>query len=207
MVKRQSRLLFIVVLAAMLTGCATAGPSHPVSERQRSEIRTSILRHDWAKVERAYPNADPPRVRFVRTVPDHDRPTVLVRCLRLNGIHSTWVDNGLPYSPNVSPLDFARLSFTCSAQYPSESQVVSYLSSSQRKELFEYRRDTVRTCLLSIGMPSPRPPPRAAQPTEGIEPPSWHPYQVVWQRGLAPGPLSFLEQRCPPIPRWLDLAG
>ncbi|MCU1585174.1 MAG: hypothetical protein JWM49_1730 [Microbacteriaceae bacterium] len=207
MVKRQIRLLVSVVLAAMLTGCATAGPSDPVGERQRSQIRISILRHDWAKFERAYPTADPPPVRFMRPVPDHDRPTVLVGCLRLNGIHSTWVDNGLPYSPNVRPLEFARLTFTCSAQYPSESQVVSYLSSSQREELFEYRRDTVRTCLLSIGMPSPRPPPGAARPTEGIELPSWHPYQRVWQRGLAPGPLSFLEQRCPPIPLWLDLAG
>jgi hypothetical protein len=194
-------------MVATLAGCATAYPPDPVAERQRSQIRTSILRDSWAEVVRAYPDADPPPVPFMRTVTDEDRPMLLVACLRRNGVHSTWLDNGLRYSSTFRPREFARLSFVCSTQYPAESEVISYLSFAQRTELFKYRRDIVHTCLLSIGVPSPDPPPRAVRPTDQIELQSWNPYRYVWRSGLSPGSLSFLEQRCPPIPAWLDLAG
>jgi hypothetical protein len=199
-------LLSTVVIGATITGCVITDLPDPVGDHQRAQIRVSILRDAWARVASVYPDADPPPVPFMHTVTDHDRPAILVACLSRNGIHSIWLDNGQRYNPDVRAADYARLSFACSARYPAESQVISYLTASQKGTLFRYRRDFVRSCLLSIGLPSPDPPP-GAKPTDGTGLPSWNPYRYVWQRRLAPGrPLSFLEQRCPPTPAWLDLA-
>jgi hypothetical protein len=200
-------LLVTAAIGVTLAGCTTADPPDPVGERQRSQIRASILRDNWAEVLREFPGVDPPLVPFMRTVTDHDRPIVLVACLRRNGIHSTWLDDGTRYSLSFGPREFARRSVACSVQYPAESEVISHLAFPQRAALFKYRRDTVHSCLLSIGMPSPAPPPGAARPTDRIGLLNWNPYRDVWRSGLSPGALSFLEQRCPPIPIWLDLAG
>jgi hypothetical protein len=208
-VKRDLLITNLLALAIGVTpaGCTAAGPSDPVGDNQRSQIRESILRDDWARIARANPNAHPPAVPFMHTVTDYDRPAILVECLRRKGVNSAWLEDGIRFNPYVGPLEFERLSFGCSARYPSESEVVPYLLSSQRAQLFRYRRDMVRTCLLSVGVRSPAPPSGSAQPTNGTRLSSWNPYQDVWKRGLNPGPLSYLEQRCPPIPPWLDLSG
>jgi hypothetical protein len=60
---------------------------------------------------------------------------------------------------------------------------------------------------LLAGAPSSTPPTRFAFVSSAFENPSWHPFQVVWESGLPDPRVRYLEQRCPPIPPWLDLHG
>ncbi len=198
------------VLAAvgLLAGCTagtTPGRASPISEQQRTTIRTAIVDGLWAQVAAEYPEAIRPRVTVASTVPDHNWAPVIVRCLKSAGIVA-YVVKGVPIygSAGQSQLEVAVRYYSCEASHPSESQVAAYFTPALSTALYDYYLRVVRPCLLTAGAPSPASPDRsAAASLAGLA--GWNPYQVIWTSNMPRRTQSYLESRCPPTPVWLDL--
>lgn len=205
---RGLAVLALAASALLLAGCAGPALESPLSQKTRALIRTSILDQKWSELTKDYPEALRPAVLVVHTLVDHDWPSAIVKCLRDSGFTATATDNGYRYSSSFgqSPLEFAVAGYVCSASYPVESEVKSYLTDSQKEALYNYQRNWLRPCLLAAGAPTAAPPDRqSADSVAGLA--GWSPYQVLWQSGISPGALGYFEHRCPPLPTWLDLAG
>jgi hypothetical protein len=204
------RVLAVIVACACVAltgGCALTPTTDPMGARQRSQIRESVLENRWSDVRKAFPDALRPTVSTMHTVTDHDRAEVILDCLRRSGIPATPTDNGFRYNSSLgqSQLEFVETSYACSASFPAESEVVSYLIGPQRMALSDYKRNVVRPCLLSAGVASPAPPEAgSARPALGSS--QWSPYRSVWSSNPSAGTLAYLERRCPPLPAWLDLS-
>ena len=192
----------------MLSGCVSVnGESGAVvfTDRQRASIRTTILDTKWSAVAAEYPEAIRPEVAMMVTVPDHDWPEAMVECLRVAGIVAHVVDGKAIYgSAGQTPLEVSVGFYSCEAGHPAESQVASYFTSAQSAALYDYHLRVVRPCLLSAGAPSPASPDRsAAVALAGLA--GWNPYQVIWTSAISAQTRTYLEQRCPPTPTWLNL--
>ena len=181
-----------------------SGAAH-FSARERASIRTAILDSKWSQVVGEYPEAIRPTVTMALTVPDHEWASVMVQCLKSGGI-SAYIVNGSPTygSAGQTPLEVAVRYYLCEAGHPSESQVASHFSPAQAAALYDYYLRVVRPCLLSAGAPSPASPDRSAVASlAGLA--GWNPYQVIWTSSMSARTETYLEQRCPPIPAWLNL--
>jgi hypothetical protein len=188
-----------------LSGCVQA-TRPPISNGQRAAIRSAILNLTWAEVAKQYPEAIRPRVSMGRTVPDHEWNDVVVECLRSDGIVARVSHGKVLYSSGEGqlPVEVAVIFYHCQASHPSQSQVTWFLDDTQASALYDYYFDMVRPCLLSAGVSSQPSPPRA-RATGAAALDGWNPYQLVWTSGVAPEVLKYLEQRCPPVPAWLNL--
>jgi hypothetical protein len=203
-----SAVVAALAVAILLSGCvqSSAGAdASPLSALQRAIIRNSILDSKWSQVAADYPEAIRPAVTMSPTVADHDWAPAIVKCLRSGGIMAH-TENGEPIygSAGQSPLEVAVLYYSCGAGHPSESQVASHLTRAQSSALYDYYLRVVRPCLLTAGAPTPASPDRSAVASiAGLA--GWNPYQVIWTSAMPATTQTYLEQRCPPTPAWLNL--
>lgn len=192
----------------MLAGCAAAPAVDPLGAGRRAQIRQAILDAHWAGVVRDYPDGLRPTVPTVRPVTDHDQPAVFFACMRASGVPASPTDNGFRYNSSLgqSLLEFEAVRYVCEASSPSESEVVSYLSGTSRAALFDYQSKVVRPCLLSVGAKSPAPPDGGPAYYLSAALAAWNPYMEILAAKPRSSTVAYLEQRCPPIPAWLDLS-
>ena len=214
MVRLRSTVVIVGVIAAVvlgttvLSGCVRVtsdSGSAPFTASQRASVRTMILDSKWSQVAGEYPEAIRPKVTMAPTVPDHGWASAIVQCLKSGGIVA-YIVNGVPTygSAGQTPLEVAVRYYLCEAGHPSESQVASYFTPAQSAALYDYYLRVVRPCLMSAGAPSPASPDRSAVVSlAGLA--GWNPYQVIWTSSIPARTESYLEQRCPPIPAWLNL--
>jgi hypothetical protein len=206
----RGTLVATAILAGMLllTGCAAASTLDPLGPQRREQIRQAILDAHWADVVRDYPDGLRPEVPTMRPVTDYDQPAVFFACMRASGIPASPTDNGFRYNSSLgqSLLEFEAVRYVCSASSPTESEVTSYLSGSSRAALFDYQRTVVRPCLLSAGAKSPPPPDGGPAYYLSAALTTWSPYMDILRAKPRSSAVAYLEQRCPPLPRWLDLS-
>jgi hypothetical protein len=198
-----------VALAAsvlLLAGCAGGPAGSPISQAERESIRTDILDARWQPVADQYPEALRPRVVIAPTVPDHDWPAAVIGCLHRLGFVAVQSVGGVEYrnGRGKTPLEYAVALYSCEGSHPAESAVAARLGPRQSASLYGYYLNVVRPCLLLAGAPSPASPDRSAvESLAGLA--GWNPYQVIWTSGIPASRLDYLEQRCPPVPVWLNL--
>lgn len=72
--------------------------------------------------------------------------------------------------------------------------------------LYRYYVGTVRPCLLVSGVPSEAPPTRSTFLLSVPARNSWNPYRLAWNSVMPASRLAFIQQLCPPLPGWMDLA-
>lgn len=198
-----------VLIGVVCAGGGLLAAGSPLSARERTHIRTALLESEWADVESQYPEAIRPPVQMSATVPDQVSSRPLVSCLSERGIEAFGSDGSITYgsSNGQTPLEVAVAFYSCRAGNPTTSQVSRYLDDLESYALHNYYVDSVRPCLLAAGAHSelPRISP-AAQTLSGLPAASsWNPYSEVWASDPSPAALGFLEQRCPPVPAWLNL--
>ncbi|MHC5796732.1 hypothetical protein ACVXZ4_11290 [Lacisediminihabitans sp. FW035] len=155
-----------------------------------------------------FPDARRPGVIVVRTVHDGDWQALIIACLRSEGF-TVFVDGRyfqFGTTPDRSPEDFAIVTYQCLSRYPTADEVMHYLDRDRLYALYRYYASTVRPCLLVAGADSARPPTRFAFVLSALSRNSWNPYRLAWDSAMPAARLAFLEQLCPPIPGWLDLA-
>lgn len=193
----------------LLAGCAGAPMPDPLGPQRRQQIRQAILDAYWAPVVADFPDALRPAVLTMKPVSDNDQPAVVLACLRSSGIPASPTDNGFRYTSSLgqSQLEFAAVRYVCSASLPSESEVESYLSGSSRAALFDYQRTIVRPCLLAAGAVSPAPPDGGPAYYLSAALAAWSPFMQILASKPRAGTVTYLENRCPPLPSWLQLAG
>lgn len=205
----RSTLAAIAIVAGlfMLAGCAQAPAVDPLGPQRRVQIRQAILDTHWVDVVKDYPDGLRPEVPTVRPVTDHDQPAVFFACMRASGVPASPTDNGFRYKSSLgqSLLEFEAVRYVCEASSPSESEVVSYLSGTSRAALFDYQRTIVRPCLLSVGAKSPAPPDGGPAYYLSAALAAWNPYMEILASKPRSSAVAYLEQRCPPLPPWLDL--
>lgn len=197
----------IVTGMLILAGCAEAPALDPLGAQRRAQIRQAILDAHWANVVKDYPNGLRPEVPTVRPVTDHDHPAVFFACMQASGAPASPTDKGFSYNSSLdqSMLEFAGVRYVCEASSPSESEAVSYLSGTSRAALFDYQRKVVRPCLLSAGARSPAPPDGGPAYYLSAALAAWNPYMEILAATPRSSAVAYLEQRCPPLPPWLDL--
>jgi hypothetical protein len=196
------RLVALVVgCALLLTGCASTPP--PVSAAQRAHIRTALLDQQWAPLAQSYPEAFRPAVPVTHTVTDHDWPTTVAACLRGRGYEAFAARGGYQYSAksNETSLEFAIDGYICTASFVQESAVLARLSDLQQRTFDDFQVEQVQPCLRLAGVVSSGAP---TQHLTGLA--GWSPFDSVWSSNPSGSAISYLEQRCPPIPGWLDLS-
>lgn len=192
--------------AVLLSGCAPPGePSLTSSERDI--IRAEIDDDNWRAVAFAFPQALRPEVHTLRTINERSWSDRMESCLAEAGFGASAAHDHVFVGPDSkrSAIGYAIASYECRTKYPTLSHIVQYLDRRQLLGLYTYYLGSVRPCLLLAGAPSPRPPSQLAYVISVFSIPEWHPFQQVWDRGTPDSRLRYLEQRCPPIPPWLDL--
>jgi len=198
----------LLVAIALLGGCSPTGAAAGLSSAERAEIRSEILAAHWRLVTTRFPDARRPRVSVAHTVHDGNWQELIIACLRSEGF-TVFVDGRyfqFGTTPDRSPEDFAIVSYTCLSRYPTADEVMHYLDRDRLDALYRYYASTVRPCLLVAGAESAPPPTRFAFVLSALSQNSWNPYRLAWNSAMPAARLAFLEQLCPPIPRWLDLA-
>lgn len=207
---RPGRWLAIVVATSvLLAGCAVRTGVEPLTDVQRTLVRSQIFDTQWAQVSAQYPEALRPDVRVVRTVPDADWVGLVANCLSRAGFTVRSGTGRLEYSGSQgqTPIEYAVSSFACFSEYPTVGQASHHLSASVIGALYDYYREFVRPCLLAAGQSSPPPPSRARFVLAGrAGESSWNPYERVTVEVLSEQESRYLELRCPPVPQWLNLA-
>lgn len=206
--RRLEVVVTVAACIALLAGCAEAPALDPLGPQRREQIRQSIIDIHWADVVKDYPDALRPEVPTTRPVTNHDQREVVFACLRASGIPASPTDNGFRYTSSLgqSQLEFEAEQYVCEASSPSESEVVSYLSGSSRAALFDYQRKIVRPCLLSAGAKSSAPPDGGPAYYQSAALAAWDPYVDILAAKPRSRVVAYFEQRCPPLPPWLDLS-
>ncbi len=196
--------LAAVVLA--LAGCASAPSTTPVSAAERARIRTAILDDQWAAIATTYPEAVRPRITVTRTVPDFEWAKDVVACLGRLGNKATPTGLGFVYSSTAgeTAIDYTVVGYLCTSSWVRLSDVQGRLTGRQERDFEDFEIHQVRPCLLLAGARS-SPPPTDVQRSGLSGLAGWSPYDLV-RRTATPGQLDYLEQRCPPVPGWMDLA-
>jgi hypothetical protein len=195
-----------VLMMVPLAGCTGAAPD-PMSALERQQIREGVLNEAWQPIAEAYPEAFRPRIAVTTTVPDADWPARIVACLKDRGYQAVALPNDYAYTSTQGQtyLQYTIDGYICTATWIKQSVVEQRMTSQQRDALERYQQAVVRPCLLLSGARSRESPDRfAAGSITGQG--NWNPYDVVWQSDLAPRALAYLEQRCPPIPVWMNTA-
>ncbi len=188
-----------VAAALLLAGCATAAP--PVSADQRAKIRTVLSNAQWAPLAMQYPEAIRPSVPIVHTVTDHDWAADVVSCLHARGYIATVTHSGFSYDAYTgeTALEFQVEGYICTANFAKQSDVFARLSADQQAAFDSFELTQVQPCLRLAGAKT------ASAPLvhlTGLA--AWSPYDEVWKHSSAKE-VSYLEQRCPPIPSWMNL--
>lgn len=204
--RRWAATLALLASAVLLAGCATASTREVVSPKDRHRIGVEILNSNWSTVAGEFPGTEQPVVVITRTIPDEAWAGTMVACLRDRGFNAIVLRDGLTYTapPDFSAARVAVSRYVCDSTTPTATEVTRYLNRPQLDALYRYYVGSVRPCLLVAGAPSSPPPDWFAFVTSAVSKPIWHPFDLAWQ--ALPDPVvHYLEQRCPPVPPWLDL--
>lgn len=201
------------LIAVLFTaGCATV-PEPPVSDAQIAQIRTVMLDQQWRSVSIYYPELERPVVRVERTVSPYQWTRVLGDCLHDAGYNVEVSTDGMSFSADSgeSVQDYSLATYVCTARFPDFGTVISQLDAPAFIALQAFWAGTVAPCLTLAGEPAPRAAARVAP--EGS--PEITAQSVIGMgaypiAGLVQGreeaDVARLEQRCPTVPAWLDLA-
>ena len=201
-----ARLVVALVAAVSLAGCA-ASPSEPMGALERRQIREGILNEAWQPLNEAYPEAFRPDITVTHTVPDADWPSRMVACLKERGYQAVTLRNDYAFTSTQGQtyLQYSIDGYICNATWVRQSVVEERMTAPQRGALQQYLRTVVRPCLLLAGARSSDAPDRFA--AGGITGRGrWNPYDDVRRSDPTPRALAYLEQRCPPIPVWMNTA-
>ena len=203
----------VVVLATVasvvsLTGCA-ASTGSPLSAAEKSKLRSDFIDSQWAPVRAEYSDAIRPSVPVTTVVSDRDWATDIAGCLRNLGFVVTIAGNGERYSYGSSsgetPLEYAVDSYSCSARYMSLSQLEPLLDAKSFLSLRRYNVGFVHACLVAAGQDSPLPQQGDPSALGDDSVPLWNPWQALKLGARSGNLLGYLEERCPPVPLWLNL--
>lgn len=193
---------------ALLAGCSPVEASSGLTSAERAVIRSEIQASHWKVVTTQFPDARRPSVTVAHTVDGGNWQESIVACLRSAGF-TVFVDGRyfqFGTTPGRSPEDFAIVTYQCLSRYPTADEVVNLLDADRLDALYRYYAGTVRPCLLVAGVESSKPPTRFAFVMNAFTRDRWNPYSQVWKSPIPAARLAFLQQLCPPFPRWLDLA-
>ncbi|MET4781967.1 hypothetical protein [Glaciihabitans sp. UYNi722] len=196
----------LVMSAILLAGCTTAPAKPLISQEKRALIRSQLLDKQWRIVARQYPEAIRPVVSSPHIVSNHEWPQAVVDCLGEHGIKARVLQGGLTYlsGSGQTQLEYTVESYNCAAQYVTDSDVLRLLSPRLAEADYQYLVTVVRPCLLVAGAPSPASPNREiAKDINGLA--GWNPFQVIWAGNYPRSLVRYWEDRCPPVPGWLDI--
>ncbi|WP_394768286.1 hypothetical protein [Lacisediminihabitans sp.] len=204
--RRWAATLALLASAVLLAGCATASTREVVSPKDRHRIGSELIASNWSTVADEFPGTTQPMVVISRTIPDVAWAGTIVSCLRDQGFDAIQLRDGLTYTapPDFSAARVAVSRFVCDTTRPTVTKVTRYLKRPQIDALYRYYVGSVRPCLLVAGAPSSPPPDWFTFVTSVVSKPIWHPFDLAW-RTLPDPVVRYLEQRCPPVPPWLDL--
>lgn len=198
----------MLVGIALLAGCAPTTRSAELSSAERAAIRVDVQDEHWKIVTSKFPDATRPQVAVAHTVHDGNWQASMVDCLRAEGL-TVFVDGRYfqlgPTAGRTSE-DFAVVTYRCISRYPTAEEVMQFLDSDRLETLFHYYVGTVRPCLLVSGVPSETPPTWFTFLLSAYTRDSWNPYRLAWNSSLPASRLAFIQQLCPPLPGWMDLA-
>jgi len=191
-----------------LAGCAPTTRSVELSSAERAAIRVDVQTQHWKVVTSQFPDATRPQVTVAHTAHDGNWQASMVECLRADGFTVLVDGRYFQFGRTAArtPEDFALVTYRCISRYPAAEEVMHFLDSDRLEALFRYYVGTVRPCLLVSGVPSGALRtwlrfPRSAETRD-----SWNPYRLAWQSSLSVSRVSFIQQLCPPLPGWMDLA-
>ena len=190
----------LVAVCLLLAGCAAAGP--PVSAADRARIRTALLDEQWQDIVNHFPGAVRPAAPVTHTVPDHDWPLAIVDCLHARGYIAAVQGDSFTFDSftNQSSEDFHIDGYKCTSAFVKESDVEGRLTAAQLQALDDFEVNQLQPCLRLAGVKTFPPP---VGHLTGLS--DWNPFDLVWLNGTAKA-ADYLEQKCPPIPTWMDLA-
>lgn len=198
----------LLAVIALLAGCSPTDAPAGLSSAERAVIRSEIQGAHWRVVTTRFPDARRPAVTVTHTVHDGNWQALIIACLRSEGF-TVFVDGRyfqFGTTPDRGPEDFAVVSYVCLSRYPTADEVMHYLDRDRLDALYWYYAGTVRPCLLLAGAESTPPPTRFAFVLSALSRNNWNPYRLAWDGAMPAARLAFLEQLCPPVPGWLDLA-
>ena len=178
-----------------------------MSPLERTQIRDGILNEAWQPLKQAYPEAFRPDIRVTTTVPDADWPDRMVACLKERGYQAVALPNDYAFTSTQGQtyLQYSVDGYICNATWVRQSVVERRMTAPQRGALLQYQRTVVRPCLLLAGARSKDTPDRfAAGAITGRG--RWNPYDDVQRANPHARALAYLEERCPPIPVWMNTA-
>lgn len=189
----------VTAVTVLLGGCATA--VQPVSAVERAHIRTLLMNDQWAPLAIQYPEAIRPVVPVMHTVADHDWALDVVSCLRARGYIAQVTGDGFSYDAYTgeTALEFSVEGYICTANFAKQSDVFARLSADQQAAFDSFELTQVQPCLRLAGATTTSAP---AVHLTGLA--GWSPYDEVWKHSSA-REIRYLEQRCPPIPSWMNL--
>jgi len=189
----------------VLAGCASPPPA-PVSAEDRARIRSEILESQWAPIAATYPEAVRPKSTVTHTVPDFEWATDVVGCLNRLGNSAKTTDGSFVYSSTAgeTAIDYAVVGYLCTSSWVKLSDVQGRLTGRQEGDFENFEIHQVRPCLLLAGARSSSPP-TDIQASGLFDLAGWSPFDLVRAKASR-AQLDYLEQRCPPIPVWMDLA-
>lgn len=199
------RLAAASTLLLCLAACST--PAAPVSSAEARHIRSVLADRAWAPVAANYPEALRPYITVHETVSDFDWPARMVTCLRGVGITARNEGGGVVYSSGgTTSVEFAVYYYSCQAAWPIQSQVTAFLKPRQELALRGYYRNIVQPCLVLVGRANTAAPSVSFLKT-GADYAGFDPYAAVFESTISRHALDLVEQRCPPVPSWLNLNG
>ena len=198
----------MLVGITLLAGCAPTTRSAELSSAERTAIRVDVQTEHWKVVTSQFPDATRPQVAVAHTAHDGNWQASMVDCLRADGFTVLVDGRYFQFGRTAArtPEDFALVTYRCISRYPTAEEVMHFLDSDRLEALFRYYVGTVRPCLLVSGVPSEAPPTWLRFQLSADTRDSWNPYRLAWNSSLPASRLAFIQQLCPPLPGWMDLA-
>ena len=198
----------MVVGIIFLAGCAPTTRSVELSSAERAAIRVDVQTQHWTVVTSQFPDATRPQVTVAHTAHDGNWQASMVECLRADGFTVLVDGRYFQFGRTAArtPEDFALVTYRCISRYPTAEEVMHFLDSDRLEALFHYYVGTVRPCLLVAGVPSEAPPTWRRFQLSAETRDSWNPYRLAWKSSMSASRVAFIQQLCPPLPGWMDLA-
>jgi len=198
----------VLVGITLLAGCVPTTRSPELSSAERAAIRGDVQTQHWKVAISQFPDATRPKVSVAHTAHDGNWQASMVECLRADGFTVLVDGRYFQFGRTAArtPEDFALVTYRCISRYPAAEEVMHFLDSDRLEALFHYYVGTVRPCLLVAGVPSEAPPTWLRFQLSAETRDSWNPYRLAWKSSMSASRVAFIQQLCPPLPGWMDLA-
>lgn len=198
----------MLVGIVLMAGCAPVTRSAELSPAERAAIRVDLQAEHWRIVTSQFPDAKRPHVMIAHTTNGGNWQASMVDCLRAEGF-TVFVDGRyfqFGHTAGRTAEDFAVVTYQCIVSYPTAEDVMHYLDRDRLEALYRFYVGTVRPCLLVSGVASEAPPSWFKFLMSAYTRDSWNPYRLVWNSSMPTTRLAFIQNLCPPLPGWMDLA-